>query len=145
MTYAQQTDLLNLTVRANNLAPLNMAQVPAILQTVSDWMDGLARGRWGHSAVPLIAWDTSWTYCCAQESTYRLYLLRGMSPKSEDWEIVKMLHTEAVDYMKDVQHQQRHPLVTLANGNAPGGEQPIVSSSSVVNLSTGATGPNRGW
>jgi hypothetical protein len=145
MPYAQQSDLLALVIRPQNLQPLTMGNVQPILQTVSDDMDGHFRGRWGYSAVPLIAWDSSITYYAAIESTVRLYELRGVSPKSEDDKWLEKWHKRWENFCNAVQRQQAHPLVTLANGTAPGGAQPIVTSSSVVNLANGASGPNRGW
>lgn len=145
MSYCQDADLLALIIRPQNLQPLPMGNSAPVRQSVSDDMDGHFRGRWGYSAVPLLAWDTSITYYAALESTVRLYDLRGVNPKSSDDKWLERMHQRWLDFCDGVQRQQRHPLVTLANTSAPGGAQPIVISSSVVNLATGARGPNRGW
>jgi hypothetical protein len=145
VSYCQDADLLALVVRPSNLQPLTLGQTGPMRQVVSDDMDTYFRGRWGYSAVPLIAWDTSITYYAAVETTVRLYTLRGINPKSEDAKILTGLHDQWKSFCDAVQRQQRHPLVTLANLQSPGGAQPIVSSSSVVDLSTGATRTNRGW
>lgn len=145
MAYCAGQDLLNLALPIPALSPLVQAQVAAVCQAESDVADGYFRGRWGYSAVPLLAWDTSVTFAVARRAAFSLMRVRGLKPDGADWKLFESVHTEATAWLDKVQRQQAHPLVILANGSAPGGAQPIVISSSVVNLSNGCRAPTRGW
>ncbi len=145
MAYCTGQDVINLALPVRSLSPLVQPQIVAVCQAVSDLADGKMVGRYGYGALPLLAWDTAITEACAKMAAFRLMRLRGMKPDSEDWKIFKSASDEGVDYFDMVQRQQMHPRVTLANGNEPGSIQPTVLSSSVVDLATGRSAPNRGW
>lgn len=145
MAYCTGQDIINLALPVGNLAPLLPIQVSAICDAVGTFADAFFRGRWGYAAVPLVTWDSSITYATAQISAFRIMIVRGLKPDASDWKIYKAANDEGMDFLNKVQRQQMHPLVTLANGNAPGGQQPNVISSSVVDLSSGGTAANRGW
>ncbi len=145
MAYAAQQDVINVGFPATSFGTVTPAQVAAILQSVSDRMDGYFRGRWGYSAVPLVAWDEAVTETCAQIGAYRIAVVRGFNPGNKADKVLADQADAGWAWCLAVQHQQAHPLVTLANANAPGGAQPILSTKSVVNLSNGWAGRNRGW
>lgn len=143
MAYASQTDLTNLGMPQAALATLSSTQINSELQAASDFADGFFRARWGMNAVPLAAWDTSVTRATAQIAAYYLVRLRGYDARSTADQRFKDGHDEAVVWLDKVQRQQAHPNVTLAATAAP--LQPIFTSTSVIDLSTGDTGNNRGW
>lgn len=145
MAYAAQQDVINVGFPATSFGTVTPAQVAAILQSVSDEMDGYFRGRWGYSAVPLLTWDMQITAACARIGAYEVALVRGFNPANKADVTLKTRADASREWCLAVQHQQAHPLVTLANANAPGGAQPILSTYSVVDLSSGAQGRNRGW
>jgi hypothetical protein len=145
MAYCTGQDIINLALPVRSLSPLTQGQIVAACQAQSDRADGMMRGRYGTSALPLLTWDTAVTEAVAKMAAFALMRLRGMKPDSDDWKTFKSAADEGVDYFDMVQRQQMHPLVTLANGSAPGGAQPQVLSSSVVDLATGRTAANRGW
>lgn len=129
-----------------NLTSVGTDPVARACQTAGDFSDSFFRGRWGYTAVPLLAWDTFITRANAQIAAFWLMRgPRGLKPDSPEFAILKSEYDEAVKFLNDVQRQQAHPLVTLANANAPGGVQPNLITGSVVNLSSGAVARNRGW
>jgi hypothetical protein len=145
VAYCAGSDILNLALPINTLQPLTQSQILAVCQAASDFADGFFRGRWGYSAVPLLAWDTSVTEAVAKVAAFRLMRLRGINTKSPDWPFYQGIYQEALDWLDKVQRQQAHPNVSLANAALPGQQQPKIVTSSVVDLSTGATARNRGW
>lgn len=144
MAYATLTDLTNSGLPAVSLTTLTSQQILAALQAASDFADTFFRARWGQSAVPLVAWDSSVTEAVAKIAALRLLRIRGYSPSSTADQQFQLGHDEAVDWLNKVQRQQAHPLVTLALSSTPI-LQPTLISSSVVNLASGATRGNRGW
>lgn len=144
MAYATQADLTNVGLPAAALATLSAGQISAVLQAMSDHADAAFRARYGTSAVPLAAWDTTITEAVAKLAAFRLMVIRGMKPGGPDWELFRTGWVDAEAYLDRIQRQQAHPQVTLA-GNATAPQQPNLTSTSVIDLSNGATGPNRGW
>lgn len=145
MAYAVKQDIVNVGFPATGFGSITDAQVSAILQDVSDRMDGYFRGRWGMTAVPLVAWDSTVRGMCARIGAFEVACVRGFNAANRADVQLKDREREAWEWCDKVQRQQIHPLVTLANANAPGAVQPNLVSSSVVNLSSGGTARNRGW
>lgn len=144
MSYASQTDLTTVGLPASALGTLTTQQINGVLQSASDYADTFFRARWGTNAVPLAAWDTSVTLAVAQIAAHWLLRVRGYSPNSTADQRFQQGFEEAVEWLGKVQRQQAHPNVTLAS-NATKTQQPNLVSTSVVDLSNGATGNNRGW
>jgi hypothetical protein len=149
MAYATIQDLVNLGVQPAVLGRLAPTQITALLQSASDKADGYGRARWGYSAMPLVTWDTDWTANVAKLAAYEVHRVAGVNPESNDFKLAKIGLEDAEKYFDKVQRQQMHPLVTLGPAGSavalPGQQQPMVMSSSVVNLATGARCRNRGW
>jgi phage gp36-like protein len=145
MPYAQPADLLTVGLPSAALGTLTTAQIGAALQNASDRADACFRARWGSNAVPLLAWDTTITLAVAAIASYELMLVRGYQPTAGGDDNFRRRYDDALRYLGDVQRQQAHPNVTLAQIGAPGAAQPGVTSFSVVNLANGCTGTNRGW
>lgn len=143
--YASITDVQNLGLPTQALTSLSPVQENAILQAASDYADTFFRARWGTQAVPLVAWDSSVTIAVAQIAAYRMMKVRGFrSNAGADNELQKGFD-QAVEWLGKVQRQQAHPKVTLLLNGAPGSIQPMLISTSVINVLTGARGTNRGW
>lgn len=149
MPYASQADLtdIGLPVAAlgTGVTAVTTAQITKALQDASDFADSFFRARWGQNAVPLLVWDTSVTKHVALVAAYYVMNVRGYFAESEQNKRFRDGYDDACDWFNKVQRQQAHPLVTLATGGAIGQQQPNLISSSVVNLSSGATSGNRGW
>lgn len=145
MPYITITDVYNLGVPQQALQSVTVAQQNAELQAASDVADGYFRARWGTNAVPLVAWDTSVTQAVAQIAAYKLCRIRGYRGNAGSDTELRIGYEDAIKWLGQVQHQQAHPKVTLAQTGAPGTPQPNLTSTSVVNVMTGATGKNRGW
>jgi hypothetical protein len=144
VAYAQQADLLNVGLPQQAIGQLNATQISTALQNASDELDGGFRGRYGDGPSPLLlTWDSSVTLATAQIAAYRLMVLRGMDPDSDSNFRTGFL--DAKQYIRDVQHQQLQPMVTVGGSPLPGSTQPICTSFSVIGLGTGRTGPSRGW
>jgi len=144
MAYASQTDLTNVGMPALALGTLTTQQINAALDNASTYADGFFRARWGTNAVPLVAWDSAVTEAVAKIAAYRLMAIRGYNPEAGRDSQFRQGYDDAVDWLNKVQRQQAHPLVTLAAG-ATARQEPNLTSSSIVDLSTGASAPTRGW
>ncbi len=149
MAYASIQDLVNLGVQPQVLGRLQPSQITAILQSCSDRADGYGRARWGYTSCPLVTWDTDWTANVAKLAAYEVHGVAGTNPESNDFKLATLRKSEAEKYFSDVQHQHIHPLVTLgpAGGGValPGQQQPLVMSSSVVDLASGRRARSRRW
>jgi hypothetical protein len=144
VSYAQQSDLLNVGLPQAALVDLLTPQIAAQLQAGSDFCDTFFAARWGRANVPLATWDSSVTLANARVTVWYLMTTRGIQSGSPDWDIFRTGYTDAVEWLNKVQRQQAHPLVTLAGGGlAP--QQPNLVSSSVVSIASGRRAPNRGW
>jgi phage gp36-like protein len=144
MAYATQTDLTRIGLPSNALLTLDAEQIAAALQNASDRADAYLRARYGNTSVPLAKWDSTITEAVSKIAAYELMNLRGHKPGGPDWELWRSRQQEALEYLGQIQRQQAHPLVTLAGG-AQAPQQPNLTSTSVVDLSSGATSPTRGW
>lgn len=144
MAYATQTDLVNLGLPAAALGTLTAQQITQGLQSASDFADTFFRARWGQTAVPLASWDSTVTEAVARIAAVRLLRIRGYSPKSSADQQFQQGYEDAVDWLNKVQRQQAHPLVVLAGG-ATAPIAPLLISTSVINLASGARNGNRGW
>ncbi len=144
MAYAALSDLLAVGMPAQALGSLSPLQVATALQSASDKLDSYFRGRYGNGPSPLLlTWDTEVTKAVAKMASYELLGLRGVKPDKPRPFAAE--NADAVQWCRDVQRQQAHPLVTVAAAPLAGSVQPNLVSSSVINLATGARGPNRGW
>lgn len=150
MVYAQQSDLFALGLpqaamgSGSNPSVVPSATIDEALASAASEMDSCFRGRWGMNAVPLLQWDLSVTRCNARMAAYDIMVTRGFSSDADANRDLRKRYDDAIEWLNKVQRQQAHPLVTLATGQ-PGIQQPNLVSTSVVNVVSGATGPNRGW
>jgi phage gp36-like protein len=69
---------------------------------------------------------------------------RGFNPANPGDQALSTSYIEALKWLADIQHQRAH-LVGQAQTGSTAMPQPVVISSSVTFLNTGASGPNRGW
>lgn len=146
MPYASQADLTNVGFNQNVQGALTPTQIAQALQDASDLADAAFTARYGAGSTPLLAWDTTITKAVAQIAAYYLLCIRGYNPNSAADQNFRTNYEDAIAYLGKVQRQQAHPRVTPAGSSAnPGAIQPLLISSSVVNLSTGARGSNRGF
>lgn len=143
--YASVTDVVSVGLQANVLSRLQPSQQLACIVDASSEADAHFRGRWGYTMVPLLAWDALITGAVARLAAFKMICVSGINPDSVDYKIGRQLFDDAMETLNDIQRQQLHPNVTLANGALPGQQQPNVVSYSVVNLATGGTASNRGW
>jgi phage gp36-like protein len=145
MAYATQADLLTYGFPSSALGTLTVQQITTQLQSASEFADSFFRARWGATAVPLVAWDSTVTEAVAKIAALRLLKVRGYSPNSTADQQFRQGYDDAIEWLDKVQRQQAHPLVTLASTGVAGSVQPQVVSSSVVDVSSGRSSGNRGW
>lgn len=69
---------------------------------------------------------------------------RGFNPANLGDKALTDSYIEALKWAGDVAHQRAH-LVGQAESGSVAMPQPVVLSSSVVDMSSGASAPNRGW
>lgn len=148
MAYATQSDLTDAGIPAAALGTgqtaVTTTQITKALQEASDFADGFFRARYGMTAVPFVAWDSTVTKQIAKIAAYYVMGVRGYFSQGDVNEEIRRGYTDAVEWLNKVQRQQAHPLVTLAN-SATARQEPNLISSSVVNLSSGGSSNNRGW
>lgn len=142
--YAQLADIYALGVPQQAIANYT-AQAQANLVKASALADTYFRARWGTNAVPLLAWDDTVTDAVAQIAAYWTLRVRGYQATAPGDRDFRQGYEDKIKWLERVQKQQAHPVVTLAATMQPGSVQPRVVSTSVVDLSTGGTAPNRGW
>lgn len=147
--YASQSDLAGVGLNPNMMGALanNTAAINGALQDASDLADSSFQARYGAGSTPLLAWDTTVTKNTAMVAAYYIICMRGFNPNASADQMFRKNYEDAVAFFGRVQRQQAHPRVTPGgSGSAnPGAGQPILISSSVVDLNSGATAPNRGY
>lgn len=121
---------------------LTLGQKQGALESASRDVDTYLRGRY---SLPLIEWDTSITEATCRIAAYNLFSVRGYNPASGSDVNIKDRYDQAMTWLNKVQKQQAHPNVTPQPNNTPDWNQPVVISSSVINLATGASAQKRGW
>jgi phage gp36-like protein len=123
------------------------AQKNAALASASAVIDSYFRGRY---ALPLFAWGVEVVRCCVFLADYELLASRGFNPAAGADANVLDRYREMIGepgregWLQRVQRRAAHPDVTETTQDAKH-QRPRVFSSSVVDCSTGATAPNRGW
>ena len=140
--YAELSDLYNYGAPQKAFGQLTDGQKEAALEAASRTVDTYYRARF---QLPLSSWDKQTTKVTAQIATYDLLSIRGYNPASGSDVNIKDRYDAAITWLEKVAKQQAHPEVTAAQIDVPAVTQPMVISSSVVNLSSGSTGRNRGW
>ena len=144
MAYAQPTDLALVGMPPTSFGPLSIPTVMAALQDASDQVDTYFRGRYGDGPSPLLlTWDSQVTRAVCKIAAYSLIDIRGRDPDRPNQ--FAQAYADAIQWCRDVQRQQAHPLVTVSAAPLAGSMQPNLVSSSVVNLATGRRAPNRRW
>ena len=142
--YAQVSDLpiYGLPATALQSPALTPEVLNSTLQGASSEMDSYFNGRY---QLPLLTWDVSVTEVCAKIAAYRLLSVRGYNPASAADVNIRDRYLDSVAWLNKVQRQAVHPNVTPTDQSNPNTQQPGVSSSSVVFVSTGQRLPQRGW
>ena len=143
--YATTTDVVSVGLQQNVIARLAPSQIAACLTEASSEADGHFRGRWGYNMVPLLQWDALITGAVARLAAFKMVVVSGINVDGNDYKLARVMFDDAMNTFNEIQRQQLHPIVTLANGALPGQQQPKVVSFSVINLANGAKARNRGW
>lgn len=120
------------------------ADKEAALEAASETIDTYFRGRF---PLPLVTWDHSVVENTCKIAAYELISgARGYNPAAGADTSLLDRYNQAISWCVKVQKQQAHPNVTASVADTtPRHTQPMVMSSSVVNLATGQTAKNRGW
>lgn len=142
MTYATLDDLYTHGAPEKAFGQLTDDQKLAALEAASEYLDSYFRGRY---SLPLAVWDISVTSNTCKIAAYNLLSARGYNPAAGSDINILERYNQAVAWAEKVQKQQAHPNVTPAQIDVPRTQQPVVITSSVVNLATGRTSRTRGW
>lgn len=145
-TYATLTDLTLYGIAATALGDPTTGPVPtavrqAALDAASKVVDSFYRGRY---PLPLLAWDIETTQATCKIAAWELLNIRGYNPASGADVNIRDRYQDAMGWLNRVQRQAAHPNVTPSAAQVQY-TQPMVITSSVVDLATGATARNRGW
>jgi phage gp36-like protein len=140
--YATLSDLTTFGLPATALGSVSTSDQQAFLEAASAEMDEFLGARY---ALPLLAWPVSFNQYCAVIAAYRLMVRRGYNPASGADPNFEKSFKWALDQLRLIQNQQLHPRVTPSADQSPTYDQPMLISSSVTSLDTGATAQNRGW
>jgi phage gp36-like protein len=146
---SQYASLSDLTTFGAPATALNTPQLTPAIQTgaliaASAVMDTYFTGRYG-SQMPFTAWGVELNDCCARIAVYQLLSVRGFNPASAADINIRNRYLDAIDWLNKVQRQAIHPNVTPTQNASPQTTQPLVISSSVINVATGGVAANRGW
>ncbi|GAC1536349.1 MAG: hypothetical protein NVS3B10_00190 [Polyangiales bacterium] len=136
------TDIALYGVPATALATLTSAQQGACLQAASDYVYAELATRY---PTPWSFWDSQVVSAVVRIAQAELLAVRGYAPTAGMDKLIGDRSAEAKKWIGDVKRQASHPNIIAAPSAATGYQQPQVNSSSVVDLSSGATANNRGW
>lgn len=139
--YATTADLVTYGMPTTALGQLTTVQQNAALAAASKIVDTYLRGRY---ALPLVAWGTEITDATCRIAAFNLLSVRGYNSASGADVGLRERYQDALEWLSAVQRRAAHPDVTETAVNADYA-QPVVLSSSVVSVQTGATRANRGW
>lgn len=142
-SYVAPSDLATYGLPATALATTTSPQQSAACEEASRELDGRVAGRYGSDSLPFVTWDTIITGIAARIAVYRLMTIRGYNPAAGQDDLLYQNFKAAIVDCEKIQKQQLHPRVTFTSAKAT--PQPVVISSSVINVAHGTTGPNRGW
>jgi phage gp36-like protein len=144
--YATLQDLFTYGLRQEARADIPNAVLTAALTAASSVVDGYLVGRYGVGSMPLTAWSVEVTQWVCWIAAYQIMSgPRGFSSEGEDTNL-RERHDDAHRMLGRVQRQDYTPVgLTPQNAQGSTGIQPLVISSSVVNLATGCRAGSRGW
>lgn len=147
--YADVDDFVLYGLKANAWGTATETDIEAELDAASEMMDDFLNGRYN---LPLLSWPRSFRVCCCAIASYLLLVSpRGYNAGAGADENIRKRYDEMIStseategYLRKVQRRVLHPVVTETQTDTRL-EQPVILSSSVVDVSTGATAANRGW
>lgn len=140
--YASLADLTTFGLPATALGAVTTAQQQAQLDAAAGRVDSKIGGRY---VVPLTApIPAVITQTTCKIAAWEVLRIRGWNPMVPGDKAIFDGFVDANAWLDAVQHQREHLVGVAQTGSAPM-PQPVMLSSSVVDLSTGATLPNRGW
>ena len=142
VAYGTLADLYKYGAPERALGGIPDATKEAELETASQIVDSYFRGRY---SLPLASWDAATTEATCKIAAYNLLATRGYNPAAGADPNIRDRWVDAIEWLRRVQKQQAHPNVVSLSPNEPSATQPMVLSSSVVNVATGATASRRGW
>jgi phage gp36-like protein len=145
--YATIADLFRYGLREEAAADIPRSILNAELAAASVVVDGYLVGRYGVGSMPLTAWSAEVTRWVCWMTAYALMSgARGYASEGDGDGNLRTRHDDAHHMLGRTQRQDYSPVgLTPQNAQGSTGIQPLVISSSVVNLATGCRGSSRGW
>lgn len=121
-------------------------EVTAALVAASSTCDGYFRGRYGQESTPLISWGEEVSRWVCWIAAYDLMSgPRGYNPAAGADVNLRERYDLAIGYLAQTQRQAYHPTLEPRDATGTQETQPLILSSSVVNLASGRHAANRGW
>lgn len=141
--YASLADLYKHGAPVRVFGQLDDATKTAGLVSASAKVATFLRARY---VLPLLTWDDSIVEATCKIATYDLLSVRGYNPAAGADPNIRDRYVDALVFLEKVQKSQAHPVITSTVSPVPTYvDQPMVLSSSVVNVATGGTATRRGW
>jgi len=141
--YATLSDLYKYGAPERAFGQLDDATKTAGLVSASAKVATFLRARY---VLPLLTWDDSITEATCKIAAYDLLVVRGYNPAAGADPNLRERNLDALFFLEKVQKSQAHPAITSTVSPVPSYvDQPMVLSSSVVNVATGGTATRRGW
>lgn len=142
MGYAVLADLYRYGAPATAFGTISDADRQLGLDEASSKVDEFLAARY---PLPLISWPVSITEYACRIATWNLLSVRGYNPATGADSNIEKRAEEAIADLTLIQKQQLHPAVVAQPAQATVYAQPAVFSFSMIDVSSGATGSDRGW
>ena len=122
------------------------ADITAALVAASSTCDGYFRGRYGQDSTPLISWGEEVSKWVCWIAAYELLSgPRGFNAAAGADVNLRDRYDLAIGYLAQTQRQAYHPTLEPRPVVNTTGTQPLILSSSVVDLANGRRAATRGW
>lgn len=125
---------------------LSDAEINAALVSASATCDGYFRGRYGDGSVPLVAWGEEVSTWVCWIAAYNLMTgPRGYNSAASADTNLRDRRDDAMTKLAETQRQAYHPTLTPGTAVNTTGTQPLILSSSVIDVASGRRAASRGW
>ncbi len=137
------TDLITYGLPATALTLISLTVQQAECDAASDVADGYLNGRYEMPLVP--PYPISLVMAVCKIAAFNLMSVRGFSMAAGADVLLAKRHDDAIEWLKGVQQQRIHPILTPAADPNGAMVQPKVRTESVIFVQNGQQGPQRGW
>jgi phage gp36-like protein len=116
-SYCTSADLSQYGIRAEALANIDPSILTSNIAGASDVIDSYLRSRF---ELPLVAWGSDLTGCCAKIAVYEIIRVRGFNAARASDETIKDAYDQSIRWLVDISNQKATPNVTDSASAVPG-------------------------